>query len=135
MTCATCGAKSRLSKAREFTKYSSKRCHKIFASGFFHESSSPKLLKNLIRVISNFFENLLRYSQVKVHHQYQRHRWQIYYWYEQHRRQILPPVPLMMLIPVAKLLPVSTILAANFPSVSTTPVVHLQISPQSFGKI
>ncbi len=62
-------------------------------------------------------------------------RWQIYHWYEQHRRQILPHVPLVMLIPVAKLLPVSMILAANLPSVSTTPVVHLRISQQSFGKI
>jgi hypothetical protein len=29
------------------------------------------------KTISNFFENSWRYSHVKVHHQYQRHRWQI----------------------------------------------------------
>ncbi len=40
----------------------------FFASGFFHESSSPKPLKiNNIRVILNFFENSRGYSQVKVH--------------------------------------------------------------------
>ncbi len=55
-----------------------------------------------IRTVSNFFENSRRYSQVKVHHQYQQHRW-----------QILPPVSLMLLIPVAILPPVSTIPAAN----------------------
>jgi hypothetical protein len=50
-----------------------------------------------------------------VHHRYQRHRW-----------QILPPVPLVLLISVAKLPPVSTI-----------PAVHLElrISPRIFEKI
>ncbi len=33
--------------------------------------------KNNIRVIPNFFENSRRYLQVRVHHRYQRHRWQI----------------------------------------------------------
>ncbi len=64
-------------------------------------------------IISNFFENSRRYSQVKVHHRCQRHRW-----------QILPSVPLVLLIPVANLPPVSTILAANLPPVSTTPVTN-----------
>ncbi len=40
--------------------------------------------------------------------------------YQRHRRQILPPVPLVLLTPVANLPPVSTILAANLPPVSTT---------------
>jgi hypothetical protein len=30
-----------------------------------------------IRTVSNFFENSRRYSQVMVHHRYQRHRWEI----------------------------------------------------------
>ncbi len=51
---------------------------RFFASGFFHESSSPKPHFDNF----DFFENLWRYSQVKEHHQYQRHRW-----------QTLPPVP------------------------------------------
>ncbi len=105
MTCATCGAKSRLSKAREFTKYSLKgQCHEIFCFRFFSWIVFPLAHENKSRVISNFFENSRRYLQVKVHHRYQ-----------QHRRQILPPVPLVLLIPVAKLLAVSTILAANLP--------------------
>jgi hypothetical protein len=48
----------------------------------------PQAPKNNIRIISNFFENSQRYSQVKVHH-----------WYQRHRRQILQPVPLLLLIP------------------------------------
>ncbi len=60
-------------------------------------------------------ENLRKYSQVKGHQQYQRHRW-----------QILPPVPLVLMIPGANLPPVSTILAANLPPVSPTPVVNCQ---------
>ncbi len=44
---------------------------------FFHESPSPKPLIITLGIISNFFENSRRYSQVKVHHRCQRHRWQI----------------------------------------------------------
>ncbi len=44
---------------------------------------------------SNFFENLRRYSQINVDHQYQRHR-----------QQILPTVSLVLLIPVTNLPPV-----------------------------
>ncbi len=53
------------------------------------------------------------YSQVKVHHRCQRQR-----------GQILPPVPLVLLTPVANLPPVSTKPAANLPRVSTTPVAN-----------
>jgi hypothetical protein len=35
----------------------------------------PRAPENNNRVISKFFENSRRYSQVKVHHRYQRHRW------------------------------------------------------------
>jgi hypothetical protein len=74
------------------------QCHEIFCFRFFHESSSPKpLKKNNIRVISVFLENAWRYSQVKVHHRYQRHH-------------------------VANLPPVSTALEANF-ATSTAGVV------------
>ncbi len=116
---------------------------------FFLESTSPQASKNNIRVILNFFENSRRYSQVKVHHRYQRHR-----------RKILPPVQLVLLIPVAnngnnigcrhlkvnlkakiytyvnstyqrcpnKI--IKTLLIEDFfylPLVSTTPVVHLEL--------
>jgi hypothetical protein len=37
----------------------------------------PQAPDNNIRIISNFFENSWRYSQVKVHHRCQLHRWQI----------------------------------------------------------
>jgi hypothetical protein len=50
----------------------------------------PQALENYTRVISNFFKNSRRYSQVKVKHRFQ--------W---HRQQILPPVPLVLLIPGA----------------------------------
>ncbi len=53
------------------------------------------------RAVSNFFENSRRYSQLKVDHRYQRHRWQICHRYRRHRRRILPPVSLLLLIPVA----------------------------------
>jgi hypothetical protein len=62
--------------------------------------------------ISNFFENSLRYSQVKVHHRYQRHWCQLV--------ANLPPVSLVLLKQVANLPPVSTIPAANLLPVSTT---------------
>ncbi len=58
----------------------------------------------------SFFENLRRYSRVKVHHRYQ--------------RQIFTPFLLALLIPVANLPPVSTIPAANLPPVSTTPAAN-----------
>jgi hypothetical protein len=47
---------------------------KFFASDFFHGSPSPKPLKTT-ESFQIFFENSRRYSQVKVHHWYQRHRW------------------------------------------------------------
>jgi hypothetical protein len=43
------------------------QCRKIFCSGFYRQSSSPKPQK-YIRFIPNFFKNSRRYSQVKVHH-------------------------------------------------------------------
>ncbi len=81
----------------------------------------PQATKNTTRIILNFFENLRRYSQVKVHHWYQRHQQQIchrYHWHRQqichsyqwHRRPILPPVLLVLLVLVANRIP-----AANLP--------------------
>jgi hypothetical protein len=51
-----------------FNTYLKGQCHKIFCFRFF-----PQAPENNSRVISNFFENSLRYSQVKVHHGCQRH--------------------------------------------------------------
>ncbi len=98
------------------------QCHEIFCFWFFSWISFPPAPEYPIRTVSNFFENLRRYSQVKVHHQYQRHRWQICHRCQRHQRQILPPVYLVLMIPAANLPPVSTTPAAILPPVSTTPV-------------
>ena len=90
-----------------------RQCHKIFCFWFFTWISYPPAPEYSIRTVSNFFKNLWRYSQVKVHHRYQRHCWQICHRCQWHRRQNLPPVLLVLLIPVPNLPPVSTIPAAN----------------------
>jgi hypothetical protein len=56
-------------------RYSRDSVTRFFASGFFHESVSPQAKSTYqIRTVSNFFENSRRYSQVKVHHRYQRYQ-------------------------------------------------------------
>ncbi len=72
-----------------------------FCFWFFSWISFPPAPEYPIRTVTNFFENLQRYSQVKVHHRYQWHRWQNCRWYQRHRRQILPPVLLVLLPPVS----------------------------------
>ncbi len=89
------------------------QCHEIFCFWFFSWVSFPPAPEYPIRTISNFLENSRRYSLDKVHHRCQRHR-----------RQILPPVSLVLLIPMANLPPVVTIPAANLPPVSTTTVTN-----------
>ncbi len=111
-----------------FTTLLKGQCHEIFCFWFFSWISFPPAPEYPIRTVSNFFENSRRYSQVKVHHRYQRHRWQIYprcqrrrrqncrryqqhRWQichrcQRHRRQIVPPISLVLLIPVANLPPV-----------------------------
>ncbi len=89
------------------------QCHEIFCFWFFSWISFPKSPEYTIRAVSNFSENSRRYSQLKVDHRYQRHRWKICHRYQRHRRQILPPVSLVLLIPVANLPPVSTTPVAN----------------------
>ncbi len=46
---------------------------RIFTSGFFHQSVYPPAPESPNWTVSNFFENLWRYSQIKVDH---RCRWQ-----------------------------------------------------------
>jgi hypothetical protein len=62
---------------------------RFFCFRFFSWIIFPQVPENNIKVISNFCENSRRYSQLKVHHRYQRHQWKIW-----------PPVPLVLLIPV-----------------------------------
>ena len=52
------------------------QCHEIFCFWFFSWISFPQALEYTIRAVSNFFENSRRYSQLKVDHRCQRHRWQ-----------------------------------------------------------
>ncbi len=89
---------------------------RVFLLLVFFMNQFPPAPEYPIRIVSDFFENLRRYSQVKVHHGYQWHRWQngrqyqwhwlqIFHCYQRHQRQILPPVSLVLLIPVANLLP------------------------------
>jgi hypothetical protein len=79
------------------------QCHEIFALDFFMNHLSPKPLKITQGSFRIFLRKFAEIFAMKVHHQYQRH-WQ----------QILPPVPLVLLILVANLPPMSMILAANF---------------------
>ncbi len=79
------------------------QCHEMFCFRFFSWIIFPQGQENNIRVISNFFGTSRRYLHVKVHH-----------WYQRHQRQILPPVPLVLLIPVANFF--------HLPTVWTTPV-------------
>ncbi len=78
------------------------QCRKIFCFWCFSWVSFPPAPEYPIRTVSNFFENSRRHSQVKVHHRYQRHRWQNCHKYQRHRLLIL---------------------VANLPPVSMTPVV------------
>ncbi len=77
----------------------------------------PPSLEYTIRAVSNFFKNSQRYSQLKVDHRYQQHRWQICHRYQRHRRQILPPVSVVLLIP-------EIFAAKGWPPVSTTLVAN-----------
>ncbi len=53
------------------------QCHEIFCFWFFPWISFPPAPEYSIKTVSNFFENSRRYSQLKVCHRCQRHRWQM----------------------------------------------------------
>ncbi len=53
------------------------QCHEIFCLWFFSWTSFPQASDYTITAVSNFFENSRRYSQLKVCHRCQRHRWQM----------------------------------------------------------
>ena len=53
------------------------QCHEIFDFWFFSWISFPQASEYTTTAISNFFENSQIYSQLKVHHRCQRHRWQM----------------------------------------------------------
>ncbi len=108
-----------------FLRYSVRR---FFASGFFHESVSPPLKpfwifskirgdtckSRWITGINDTGElppvSTTPAAKLLLYQQHRRHFCHRYQW---HRRQILPPVSLVLLIMVANLPPLSTIPAAN----------------------
>ncbi len=118
------------------------QCHKIFASDFFHESSSPKPLKIALvsfPIFSKILGDIRKSWWTTGINDNRGHR------YQWHQRQICPPVsttpaanlPLVATIPVTtlppvscvnntggKLPPVSTTPASNWPQVSMTPVAN-----------
>ncbi len=94
---------------------------------FFHESSfhpSPWSFKNFRKFAEIFASQGAPPVSTANLPPCQLHRWQIYKRYQQHRRQFLPPVLLVLLIPVTNLPPVLTIPVANLPLVSTTLVAN-----------
>jgi hypothetical protein len=54
-----------------------RQCHKIFCFWFIHESASPQPQSIPLGLFQIFSGNWRRYLQVKVHHRYQPHQWQI----------------------------------------------------------
>ena len=131
------------------------QCHEIFCFCFFSWISFPQASDYNIRAVSNFFENSRRYSQLKVCHRCQRHRWQMAKTFKQKNFNnfVWTPVgsrvniyihfclqvhfkvsaawycchylPPVSLTPVANLPQVSLTPVANLPPVSTTPAANL----------
>ncbi len=116
----------------------------------------PQAPEYPIRVVSNFCENSWRHSQLKVHHGYRWHRWQMekifnhknfncFVWKPLESRVNLPiHFCLQVHFKVSAawywshyLPPVSLTQVANLLPVSLIPVVHLdlRISPRIFEKI
>ncbi len=85
------------------------QCHEIFLLQIFFMIYLPQAPENNTRVISNFFKNSRKYSQVKVHQRY----------------QLVSTKSVASVIPVANLPLVSALPAANLPPVSTTPVANI----------
>ncbi len=89
------------------------QCHEIFCYKIFFMNHLPPST----RVISNFFENSRRYSQVKVHRRYQQHRRQIYLYANSTTQRWPKEIMKTFLIEVF----------FHLPPVSMTPVVHLEL--------
>ncbi len=60
-----------------FSKTFKGRVSRDFQLLVFFTNQFPQAPEYTLRVVSNFFENSRRYSQLKVCHRCQRHRWQI----------------------------------------------------------
>ncbi len=109
--------KNRSSRYISKFTYLKGQCYEIFFLWFFMNQFPPPPPAPVysIRTVSNFskIRGDIRKSRCTTGHRCKRHR-----------RQIFPPVSLVLLIPVANLPPVSMIPAANLPPVSTTPVAN-----------
>ncbi len=64
------------------------QCRKIFLLLVFFMNQFSPAPEYPIRTVSDFFKNSQKYSQVKVHHGYQWHRWQNCRRYQRHWQQI-----------------------------------------------
>jgi len=140
-------------KGRELPDFSStkrwlarlkRQCHEIFWFWFFSWISFPQAPEYTSRAVSNFFENSRRYSQLKVDHRYQRHRWQTMGLISG-CRYLKVNLKAKMFICVNSTFQrcpnkiIKRFLMQDFshlPPVSTTPVVNLElrISPRIFEK-
>ncbi len=94
---------------------------------FFSGICFPQAPEYTIRAVSNFFDNLRRYSQLKVHHWCRWHRWQIEKIFNHKSFNYFVWTPLGSIVTYRYI----------FAFVSLIPVVHLdlRISPQIFEKI
>ncbi len=105
------------------------QCHEIFCFWFFSWISFPQASDYTKRAISNFFE----YSQLKVCHRCQRHRWQMEKTFKQENFNnfVWTPLASRVNIYINFCLQVHFKVSAScycchyLPSVSTTPVANL----------
>jgi hypothetical protein len=122
------------------------QCHEIFDFCFFSWISFPQAPEYTNRAVSNFFENSRIYSQLKVHHRCQRHRWQMakIFKLKIFNYFVWTPLGSRVNIYVNFCLQVQFKMTAawycthNLPPVSLTPAVvhlHLRVSPRIFEKI
>ncbi len=121
------------------------QCHEISDFWFFSWISFPQAPEYIVRAISNFFESLRRYSQLKVHHQCRWHRWQMKKIFNKINFNNLVGTPLYIRVNIY----ITVCLQVHFkvsaawycshclPPVSLILVVHLDlpISPRIFEKI
>ncbi len=119
------------------------QCHEIFDFRFFHKSVSPKPLRIPLGSFRIFFENSRRYSQLKICHRRQWHRWQMQNIFDHKSFNYLLWTPLGSIVNLQKhfclqvhfkvsaawycfhcLPPVSLTPVANLPPVSLIPVAN-----------
>ncbi len=130
------------------------QCHEIFDFWFFSWISFPQAPEYTIRAVSNFFENLRRYSQLKMDHRCRWHRWQMKKIFNQKNINNFVGTPLDSRVNIYInfclqvhfkvsaawfcsncLPPLSLIPVVNFPPVSLTPVANLPPVATTLGKL